>query len=98
MVRFMLAVCVLIVAVVLAPLATADPALNSADLIVGAAPVVFLFLLWPRHRPRRRRAPWIAEIPETHPDALGSLDQRERLGAPDPTTHRRLTSPTKGTL
>lgn len=82
MVRFMVAASVLIIAAVLAPGAAAEPALNSADLIVAASPVVFLILLWPRRRPRRPRAPWVAERSETHPDALGSLDHRERCGAP----------------
>jgi len=77
-IRFMLAVCVLIVAALLAPVAAA-PGVNSADLIVCAAPIAFLALMWPRAR--RPRSPWIAAIPESHPDALGSLD-RERIGPP----------------
>ena len=84
MIRFTLAVCVLIVAAVLAPGATADPALNSADVIVAASPILLLVLLWPRRRPRRVRGPWVTEIPEGHPDALGSLDRRERFGPPTP--------------
>lgn len=80
MTRFMLAVCVVIVAALLAP-AAAAPAFNSADLIVCAAPFVFLALLWPRKHAHRPRVPWIETIPDTHPDALGSLD-RERIGPP----------------
>lgn len=81
----MLAACVVIVAALLAPVAAADAAFNSADAIVIASPVVFLCILWPRRNARRRpREPWFADIAETHPDALGSLD-RERMGPP-PTT------------
>lgn len=79
MIRFMLAVCVVIVTALVAPVAAA-PAFNSADLIVCASPFVFLALVWPRRR--RPRVPWFATIPETHPDALGSLD-RERI-TPNP--------------
>ena len=79
MIRFMLAVCVVIVTALVAPVA-AVPVVNTADFIVIASPFVFIALMWPR--PRRPRVPWFASIPETHPDALGSLD-RERI-TPNP--------------
>lgn len=82
MIRFTLAACVILSAALIAPAAAADAVTNSADLVVAASPLLFLCILWPLLYPRRRpRAPWIADISSSHPDALGSLD-RERIAAP----------------
>ncbi|MBM3714908.1 MAG: hypothetical protein FJW64_04100 [Actinobacteria bacterium] len=82
MIRAIVAVCLVIIAVLVAPHAYGNPAMNAADLIVIAAPLalVAVILLGPRE-PRPRR-PWIADVGDDHPDALGSLDYLERRGRP----------------
>ncbi|MDI9889931.1 hypothetical protein [Microbacterium sp. IEGM 1404] len=73
MTRVIAALAVIGVAALTAPIAAADPALNSADFIVAASPLLFVGVCL---APRRRlpREPWFADVDETHPDALGSLD------------------------
>ncbi|GAA3009327.1 hypothetical protein [Microbacterium aurantiacum] len=82
MIRAILTALVVVIAVLVAPHALDDPAINSADLILVAAPIVVLWLGIRRRRPRDLRQPWIQDIPEDHPDALGSLDLLERQHQP----------------
>jgi hypothetical protein len=78
MMRAILIACTVAVALVVAPHALGNPAFNSADLILIAAPVAVFLIGMRRRRAARPRKPWIQSIPEDHPDALGSLDLRER--------------------
>lgn len=75
-------VTVVVVAVIVTPYALDNPAINSADLILVAAPIVVLWLGIRRRRPRKPSQPWIQDIPEDHPDALGSLNLLERRHQP----------------
>lgn len=82
MIRAMLIALVVLVAVIVTPHALDNPAINSADIILVAAPLVVLWLGIRRRRHREPRHPWIEDIPEDHPDALGSLDLLEREHQP----------------
>lgn len=60
-----------------------------AWILAGLAAAAFLILMWTFSRPREPRPPrprrpvsnwFMQDIPPDHPDALGSLDIREREG------------------
>lgn len=82
MIRCIFIALVVVSAVFVTPHALDNPAINSADLILVAAPIVVLWLGIRRRRPREPRQPWMQDIPEDHPDALGSLDLLERQHQP----------------
>lgn len=50
MIRVMVAVCIVVVAVLCTPAALV-PVFNSADLVIAAAPIALVSVLWPR-RPK----------------------------------------------
>lgn len=76
--RFIAAATVVIVALLCTPAALV-PVVNSADAIVCLAPIVLvLVVLWPRSR--GAASAWIADIDETHPEALSRLDRLDGVG------------------
>lgn len=81
MTRFLLFAAVLCIGLLVAPEAR-EAGFNSADAIVTLAPfAVFAIVTWPRKRPapdKPKPMRWIEDIGEDHPDALGSLDRRDR--------------------
>ncbi|MFB3980349.1 hypothetical protein [Microbacterium proteolyticum] len=83
--RFIAAATVVIVAVLCAPAALV-PVLNSADAIVCLAPIALLLIvIWPG-RVRGAASAWIADIDETHPEALSRLDLLDGVGTRRPSS------------
>lgn len=77
--RILAAAAVVLIAVLCTPAALA-PVVNSADFIVAAAgPALIAIVIWPRTQ--RNALPWVADIDETHPEALSRLDRLDGVGS-----------------
>lgn len=82
--RLVAAAAVVLLAVLCAPAALV-PVINSADAIVCLAPIALVLIVaWPLDRGTSSQ--WVADIDETHPEALSRLDLLDGVGTRRPSS------------